>query len=112
MILESVMGESISAILSDVKKELSQIYNDRIISLILFGSYARGQETDASDIDLLLVLKGKVNKGKEIDFVIDTITDISLKYNTLISIIPVSEEDFISSNSPLILNVRKEGRVA
>ncbi|OHD68472.1 MAG: DNA polymerase subunit beta [Spirochaetes bacterium RBG_16_49_21] len=106
------MSEKISKILSDFKKELVNIYNDRLIKVILFGSYARGHETDDSDVDILLVLRGKVVKGREIDAIIDVITEISLRYNTLISVIPVSEDDFISSESPLMLNVKKEGYVA
>ena len=37
------------------------------------------------------------------------ITDFNLKYDTLISVIPVSEESYNKINSPLLLNVRREG---
>jgi len=35
--------------------------------------------------------------------------DIDLKYNILLSIHPVSEEDYNSRMTPLLINIREEG---
>jgi hypothetical protein len=51
--------------------------------------WARGAATADSDIDLVVVLKGKISPGREIDRMIDCITDLNLKYDTLISVVPV-----------------------
>ncbi|MBI5559949.1 MAG: nucleotidyltransferase domain-containing protein [Deltaproteobacteria bacterium] len=96
-------------ILSELKAELKRLYKERLVSIILYGSYARGEAAKGSDIDVTVVLKGKVSPGKEIDYMLDTTTDLDLKYNTLISVYPVSEEAFRKVKSPLILNVRREG---
>jgi len=40
---------------------------------------------------------------------IDIITEINLKYDVLISVYPISEKDYSTVNSPLLINVRKEG---
>jgi hypothetical protein len=40
---------------------------------------------------------------------IDIITDINLDYDVLLSVYPVSENDYRSVNSPLLLNLRREG---
>jgi len=40
---------------------------------------------------------------------IDIITEMNLKHNILISIYPVSEIDYLTLKSPLLMNVRKEG---
>ena len=77
--------------------------------IILYGSYSRGEATEESDIDLLVMLKGEISPGKEIDRMIDIITEINLKYDTLLSVYPVSEEKFRSINSPIFLNIRREG---
>ncbi len=37
------------------------------------------------------------------------ITDINLKYDVLLAVVPVSEENYLRVNSPLLLNVRREG---
>lgn len=43
---------------------------------------------------------------------IDIIYEINLKHNVLLSIHPVSEEDYSKVNSPLLINVRREGMLA
>jgi len=99
----------IKKILREFRREIEKLYNNRLKGTILYGSWARGVATDGSDIDLLIILKGKVYPGKEIDRMIDIITDINLKYDILISVYPVSEENFSTVQSPLLINVRKEG---
>ena len=68
----------------------------------------RGSATEDSDMDLLIVLEGKVKPGEEIDRMIEIITEINLRYNVLISVYPISEEDYKKVNSPLLINVRRE----
>jgi len=55
-------------ILKEIKKDIAKILNTDEFELIVFGSYARGEAREDSDLDLLLMTKGKVNlkKGKEI----------------------------------------------
>jgi predicted nucleotidyltransferase len=96
-------------ILKEFREELENLYGKRLKSIILYGSWARGDATEDSDIDLLIVLEGKVIPGKEIDRMIDVITEINLKHGVLISVYPVSEEDYSTINSPLLINVRREG---
>jgi len=99
----------IKKILKEFKKELKKLYGTRLKNIILYGSWVRGEATEDSDIDILLVLKGKITPGKEIDRMIDIITEINLKYNTLISVYPISEKDYFNVNSPLLMNIRREG---
>lgn len=96
-------------ILSEFKKEISKLYGKRLKKVILYGSWARGDEDEDSDIDILVVLKGEVIPGKEIDRMIDIITEINLKYNLLIAVYPISENKYLKINSPLLINIRKEG---
>ena len=96
-------------IVKEFRTKIEDLYADRLKDIILYGSWARGEATDASDIDLLVVLEGTVVPGKEIDRMIDIVTDINLKYCVLLSVYPVSETNFITLNSPLLLNVRREG---
>jgi len=93
----------------EFKQEIEKLYGPRLKDVILYGSWARGDATEASDIDLLIVLEGQVVPGQEIDRMIDIITDINLKHGELISTYPVSEKNYSTINSPLLINVRREG---
>ena len=97
-------------ILKEFKQKTAELYGDRLKKIILYGSYARGQANDEhSDIDLAVILAGTVESCREIDRMIDIITDINLDYDVLLSVYPVSEDDYRSVNSPLLLNLRREG---
>jgi len=99
----------IGPILKEFRERAEKLYGNRLKNIILYGSCARGQATQDSDIDLAIVLDGDVIPGKEIDRMIDMVTEINLKYNVLLSIYPVSEENYNTINSPLLMNLRREG---
>jgi uncharacterized protein len=96
-------------LLAELQKDLKKIYGQRLRKIVLYGSYARGQAGKDSDLDVAVVLKGRVNPGKEIDRMLDVLVDLNLKYQILVSAYPVSEQDFLSRPSPLLINIRSEG---
>jgi len=88
------------------------LYGQRLKKVVLYGSYARGQANDEhSDIDLAVVLSGMVDPCEEIERMADIFTDLNLEHNVLITVYPVSESNFDKIQSPLLINVRKEGIV-
>ena len=101
--------KELNPILKELKTQLTSLYGERLKRLILFGSWARGEAGEDSDIDIVVVLAGDVIPGEEIDRTIDIINDINLKYDVLVSLYPVSEKVYETVNSPLLLNLRKEG---
>ena len=52
----------------ELKIGLKELYGDRLVKLILFGSHARGEANLDSDIDLLAVLKSPVSQVQEISY--------------------------------------------
>ena len=72
--------------LEQFKRQIGQLYGERLKKVILYGSFARGEGTDDSDIDLAVVLAGEVCPGEEIDTMIDIVFEINLEHNVLISI--------------------------
>jgi predicted nucleotidyltransferase len=101
--------DKINQLLKEFRTGIEKLYGQRLKNIVLYGSWARGEATEDSDIDLVIVLKGDVQPGSEIDRMIDIITDINLKYGVLISVYPVAERDYLTLKSPLLMNARKEG---
>ena len=102
----------IQQVLKEFRKKIEALYSQRLKNIILYGSYATGKATVDSDIDLAVVLNGEVAAGEEIDRMIDIVTEINLKFSVLLSIYPVSEKQYNTINSPLLMNLRKEGVTA
>ena len=65
----------------EFKKKIKKLYGKRLKHIILYGSYARGNATEDSDIDLLIVLEGKVKPGEEIDRMIEIIIKRLVHYS-------------------------------
>ena len=100
----------IEQILKEFKEQIAGLYGHRLKKVVLYGSYARGQANDEhSDIDLAVVLAGAVDPCEEIDRMADIFTDLNLEHNVLIAVYPVSQSNFDKVESPLLINVRKEG---
>ena len=104
------LPKKIERVLTETKAQLSALYPKRLKDIILFGSYARGDYTKGSDIDLLLLLDHVVDSGVEHELYFPVICDLSLKYDTVVSVIPMDYETYHSRKTPLILNARKEGK--
>lgn len=103
------MEKKIKESIKEFKARIEELYGKRLKSLILYGSWARDEANEESDIDLVVVLEGKVVPGREIDRMIDIITEVNLKYGVLLSVYPISENTYPILRSPLLLNVRREG---
>ncbi len=97
--------------LLEAKHYLCAHFGERLVCLVLFGSFARGQAVDGSDYDLMVVLKGALGLGQEIEATSLELSQICLKYNVLIACLFVEEARFLKEKSPLMFNVRREGIV-
>lgn len=95
-----------------LRTELENLYGARLRKVVLYGSYARGDQTARSDIDVAVVLAELVEPGREIDRMMDVVQGVNLEFDTLVSIYPVSEQDFATLRSPLLINIRRDGVTA
>ena len=98
----------LSAILQAVRCELSRVLGDQLEAIYLFGSHARGEARPDSDIDLLVVVRGKVDYWDLIRRTSSIIASLSLQYDVVISRAFVSRNRFERDQSPFLLNVRGE----
>jgi len=99
----------IKTIVSELRTSFEALYGDRLVSMILFGSHARGDAEPGSDIDVLVVLKEPVSPGTEITRTSEIRSQLSLKYDVVVSCTYVSTERYTTEQSPLLINIRREG---
>ena len=99
----------VKAILSEVRRRLADIYGAGLVRVIYYGSQARGEAGEGSDIDVLMVLSGPVHPGAEISRTGEMAAEISLANNVVLSLAFVSQERFRTEHSPFLMNVRREG---
>ena len=100
---------NIKNILNEIRACFDGIYAKRIKEMILFGSYARGDFESDSDIDLLLLLDNLDDVDTERARYMPAVCELSLKYDTVLSVIPMEYETYRTRKTPLILNVQREG---
>ena len=91
---------------------LLKIFGNNISMIILYGSVARNEYTDESDIDIAIILKNEIdNKTKE-QF-INWSADMDIRYDRVFSIIDISYQEYMQwmNTLPFYRNVKKEGIV-
>jgi uncharacterized protein len=103
---------SLELILSEARTALEREYGSRLAQVVLFGCHARGDAVSGSDIDLLVVLRGDVSAGAEIQRMSRSLAALSLRHDTVVSCVFISEDRFHGENSPFLINVRREGIAA
>ena len=103
------MSERLQQLLAELRGRLEALYGPRLTRLVLYGSQARGEAEPGSDIDVLVVLTGPVRPGEEIRRAGGTTAAMSLENNVVISCAFISGEQFEREQSPLMINVRREG---
>ena len=94
----------------EIAREFANAINsDKIISIILFGSVARGDDTEESDIDILIIS----NDWEEIDSLItDEVFKVVLDKEELISPYVLSQEQFDQTKDfNFLTNVLEDGVV-
>jgi predicted nucleotidyltransferase len=99
-------------ILAELRARLERVYGQRLLRLVLYGSQARADAEDGSDIDVLVVLDGPVDPSAEIARTGADVAELSLARNVVVACMFVSQEQFDHEQSPLLMNVRREGVAA
>ena len=102
----------IREILRQLREGLTALYGERLRGLVLFGSWARGDADEESDIDVLVVLDEEDDAYDELHRMMDVVYPLCLENGVVIGIVPMSERDFRERRSPLLMNIRKEGVAA
>jgi len=97
-----------SALLATLKQRLAACYGSRLRGVYLFGSHARGEAGETSDVDVLIVLDEITRYGDEIERTGELFSELSLKYDTVVSRVFVSESTWKQSDQPFLKHIRAE----
>jgi len=110
MIKSITENNTINTVLGETVTFYLQRYGEQLIQVWLYGSKARGDYNESSDMDIMVI----VDEGAPIDKGIDTdkhnmAMSILERYDELVSIMTYTATDFNNDAIPLHRNIKKEG---
>ena len=108
------MPESISSIIYKFSQELKRMLGSKLSKVIVYGSYARGDYRENSDVDVMILVKMSDDEIRQVkNDIYDLTFDIEMSMGIDISPIIKNEEqyEYWVDTLPFYKNVRKEGVV-
>lgn len=85
------------------------IFGDALERIVLYGSVARGTETEDSDVDIALIVRDHTEEMHE--KMIDLTVDLELDYGKVLSVLLIDYDNFVEWEDvlPFYKNVKEEG---
>lgn len=90
---DAAIPDNVRRALDKLKRRLAERYGERFVELKLFGSYARGEQRDESDVDVLLLFSEELHPG-EVRRLFDEIARIDIEERLFLSPLICSVERF------------------
>jgi len=99
--------------LASIKSAIAKkIGGEKLKGVFLFGSEARSIAAESSDIDILVLLKGPVHLGSDLQDVISATYSIQLELDRCMHFIVADCKDYESGEYSLYRTIKKEGVAA
>jgi predicted nucleotidyltransferase len=96
-------------IASEAARLLRDAYGDRLRQVVLFGSWARRDAHEESDVDLLVVLDEVANRVHEGYRFVDVLYDLEADSKRAIEAFPVTEEEAAKQDRAFLRHAFQEG---
>ena len=106
--------KTLDEILSITTNRLKDIFKDSLIDVILYGSYARGDYDEESDIDIAaLVDMDRIELKKYFKEIVGLSSEIDLEYGIMLSpsLLPYKEYEKYKNDLSYYSNIHSEGIV-
>ena len=103
----------LTKIVKEMVKCYREVYGKDIVDIVLYGSYARGDFDEGSDIDIVAVVEGsRKDLQDKLKLVWDVSAEIGLENNVVVSpsVIPYDEFMTYKDTLPYYQNIEKEGK--
>lgn len=110
--LEMIKDLKIKELLFKIQYELGNLFGDKLKDTILYGSYARLENTKDSDIDVIaLIDEGDDELRKYENNITDIMVDLSLEYELVVSIHSQNYDIYKEHSNilPYFINIKNEG---
>ena len=95
---------------SQVAEELRGVFGDRLVDVVVFGSYANGTATDDSDLDLAVVVRGADAPWEESRRIDEILWRHTVEAGITLSAFVVDADEWERSRRPLLLTAKASGR--
>ncbi len=99
----------IESALRRIKEHLNNIYGERIKRVVVYGSFARGEADEESDVDIAVVAADELDPNSVENSLDSLLFQILMEKSELITVLAIPESKFKTYNSPLILNIKEDG---
>lgn len=108
------MDENVKLLLEEVEESLKHLFENKLANIFLYGSYARDDFDEESDIDIIALVEemGEKELKKYNEEIIELEIDLTIKYGIMPSIMVESKEYFMTHQNIefLFQNVVKYGK--
>lgn len=107
--MKKLSKEEVLNIVRELHAELDRVYGERLKGVYLYGSYARGDAREDSDIDVAIVLEGEVSRWQERKRTGSVVSDICLDEDCIIQTMFLSEREYQKGPFDYHRNLAEEG---
>lgn len=105
-------SNELSVIVKEIAQIYKMVYGEKLVKVFLYGSYARGNYNNESDIDMVAIVQGsRVQLQQQLRNVWEQTADLELEYETVLSTTVIPDEEFqkYQKDLPYYQNIIREG---
>lgn len=100
---------AVHSVLQEYRDALAEEFGEQLEQVILYGSQARRDAREESDIDVLCVMREPFDYGEMISRSSEVTARLSLRYDVVLSRTFVTRREYETRQLPFLMNIRREG---
>lgn len=104
--------EELDIVLKELAAQILDLLGDKLCSVVLYGSYARGDNAEDSDVDVLVLTNAGPEENRKFFWSVNKIfSRIGLEHDILLSMFLLDKKSFHARKPvlPFYQNIEKDG---